>query len=151
MRLLTLTKTKTVVLVGVLIVSLLLSAVWPMQLLALYVFVVGLCALRMLWMVTEMKKSFVHLHEIAAQMVETHLKAAHRYDQQESHMHVELVQAIAADIRDLGQRASTGRGKRNVASHEVAAEAPGREQAPGEQTRTVSGEGVIAEIVKDAE
>jgi hypothetical protein len=147
-----LTKTKAVVvLVAVLIVTVLLSARWPTQLLALYVFVIGLCALRMLWMVSEMRKSFVYLHEIAAQLVETHLKSAHRYDQQELHMHVELVQAIAADIRDLGRRASTRGGKRSAASHQAATEPLSQDAAPGDQAGTAAGEVAIAESQKNGE
>jgi hypothetical protein len=138
-------------LVTVFVVTLLAIALWPTRLLPLYVFVIGLCALRMLWMVIEMRKSFAHLHEIAAQMAETHLDTAKRYDEQELHAHVELVQAIAADIRMLGRRVGTHAGIKDSQGQRSPVEPPTPDRDGGGLTEPRTGEVVIAEPVKDGE
>ena len=124
------TKMTAVGLVSVFVVTLLAIALWPTRLLPLYVFVIGLCAIRMLWMVIELRKSFAHLHEIAAQMAETHLETAKRYDEQELHAHVELVRAIAADIRMLGRRLGTPAGIKSSEVHQASVESPRPDNGP---------------------
>ena len=114
-------------------------------------FVIGLCAIRMLWMVIELRKSFAHLHEIAAQMAETHLETAKRYDEQELHAHVELVQAIAADIRMLGRRVGTHNDIKSSEGHQSSVESPRPDEGRGGLTEPKTGSVVIAEPVKDGD
>lgn len=145
------TKMTAVGLVSVFVVTLLAIALWPTRLLPLYVFVIGLCAIRMLWMVIELRKSFAHLHEIAAQMAETHLETARRYDEQELHEHVELVQAIAADIRTLGRHVGKHPGLKSSEGHQPSVESPRPDDGRGGLTEPKAGDVVIAEPVKEGE